>query len=142
VGTYRHDVLPYAVRKKWKNEESLARFYTPQKVALMQQMAGAGCSAREIAEAIGSTPSSVRVVCSRQKIRLKAGRRMASGHVEQLAEHVGLVPEQAVIAYMPAPLYAEFNRKAADLNMPVSILACMLLNVIASSDLYKAVLDD
>jgi hypothetical protein len=118
------------------------RVFTPQKVALMQQMAGAGCSAREIAEAIGSTPSSVRVVCSRQKIRLKGGRRPATGHVEQLTEYVGLVPEQTVIAYMPAPLYAEFNRKAANLNMPVSILASMLLNVIASSDLYKAVLDD
>jgi hypothetical protein len=62
------------------------RVFTPQKVALMQQMADAGCSAREIAEAIGSTPSSVRVVCSCQKIQLKAGRRPASGHVEQLVE--------------------------------------------------------
>jgi hypothetical protein len=116
--------------------------FTPQKVALMQQMAGAGCSAREIAEAIGSTPSSVRVVCSRQKIRLKGGRRLASGHVEQFAEHLNLVPEQMVVAYMSAPLFAEFNRKAANLGMPVSILASILLNVIASSDLYKAVLDD
>jgi hypothetical protein len=37
---------------------------------------------------------------------------------------------------------AEFSRKAANLDMPVSILASMLLNMIASSDLYKAVLDD
>jgi hypothetical protein len=118
------------------------RVFTPQKVALMQQMAGAGCSAREIAEAIGSTPSSVRVVCSRQKIQLKAGRRPASGHVAQLAAHVGLVPEQIVIAYMSAPVYVEFNRKAAELAIPASILASMLLNMIASNDLYKAVLDD
>jgi hypothetical protein len=120
----------------------MKRVFTSQKVALMQQMAGTGCSAREIAEAIGSTPSSVRVVCSRQKIRLKGGRRPVSGHVEQLAEHVGLVPEHTVVAYMPAPLYAEFNRKAVQLDMPISILASMLLKEIATGDLYKAVLDD
>jgi hypothetical protein len=119
-----------------------SRVFTPQKVALMQQMADAGCSARQIAEAIGSTPSSVRVVCSRQKIQLKGGRRLASGHVEQLAAHVGLVPEQIVIAYMSAPVYVEFNRKAAELAIPAPILASMLLNMIASNDLYKAVLDD
>jgi hypothetical protein len=120
----------------------MMRVFTSQKVALMQQMAGTGCSAREIAEAIGSTPSSVRVVCSRQKIRLKGGRRPVSEHVEQLTEQVGLVPEHTVVAYMPPPLYAEFNRKAAQLDMPVSILASMLLKEIATSDLYKAVLDD
>jgi hypothetical protein len=119
----------------------MKRVFTSQKVALMQQMAGTGCSAREIAEAIGSTPSSVRVVCSRQKIRLKGGRRPVSKQDEQLAEHVGS-PEHTVVAYMPAPLYAEFNRKAAHLDLPVSMLATMLLNEIASSDLYKAVLDD
>ena len=80
--------------------------------------------------------------CSRQKIQLKGGRRLASGHVERLAAHVGLVPEQIVIAYMSAPVYVEFNRKAAELAMPASILASMLLNMIASNDLYKAVLGD
>jgi hypothetical protein len=80
VGTCRQDVLPCVVRRNGKNDDSLSCI-TPQKLALMQQMAGARCSAREIAEAIGSTPSSVRVVCSRQKIRLKDGRRLATGHV-------------------------------------------------------------
>jgi hypothetical protein len=63
---------------------------------------------------------------------------LVSEHVQQLAEHVSLVPEHMVVAFMPAPLYAEFNRKAAHLDMPVSILASTLLNVIATSDLYKA----
>ena len=118
------------------------RVFTSQKLALMQQMACQGCSAPEIAKAIGSTPSSVRVMCSRHKIRLKRGRGLALGHIEQLAEHVSLAPEHMVVAYMPAPLYFEFNRKAAHLDKPVSILASMLLNAIATSDIYKAVLDD
>ena len=84
------DILP--VVRRMEKMITHCRVFTPQKVALMQQMAGAGCSAREIAEAIGSTPSSVRVVCSRQKIRLKGGQRLATGHVEQLTEYVGLVP--------------------------------------------------
>jgi hypothetical protein len=105
-------------------------------------MAGQGCSAPEIAKAIGSTPSSVRVMCSRYKIRLRRGRGLVSGHIEQVPEHVSLGPEHMVVAYMPAPLYFEFNRKAAHLDKPVSILASMLLNAIATSDIYKAVLDD
>jgi hypothetical protein len=118
------------------------RVFTSQKLALMQQMACQGCSAPEIAKAIGSTPSSVRVMCSRHKIRLKRGRGLAVGQIEQLTEHVSLAPEHMVVAYMPAPLYVEFNRKAAHLDKPVSILASMLLNAIATSDIYKAVLDD
>ena len=120
------------------------RVFTSQKLALMRQMACQGCSAPEIAKAIGSTPSSVRVMCSRHQIRLKRGRGLGLGlgHIEQLTEHVSLAPEHMVVAYMPAPLYFEFNRKAAHLDKPVSILASMLLNAIATSDIYKAVLDD
>jgi len=118
-----------------------SRVFTSQKLALMQQLASQGSSAPDIAKAIGSTPASVRVMLSRHKIRLKRGRRLASGRVE-LVERAGRVPEHMVVAYMPAPLYTEFNRKAADLDKPVSILASMLLNAIATSDIYKAVLDD
>jgi hypothetical protein len=108
----------------------------------MREMAGQGRSAREIAKAIGSTPASVRVVCSHHKIRLKRGRGPVLGHIEQIGEHIGLAPRHRVVAYMPASLYSEFNRKAAHLDKPVSMLASMLLNAIATSDIYKAVLDD
>jgi hypothetical protein len=118
------------------------RVFTSQRLDLMRQMASQGCSAPEIAKAIGSTPASVRVVCSRYKIRLKRGRGQVVGHIEQIPERISLAPEHMVVAYMPAPLYFEFNRKAAHLDKPVSILASMLLNAIATSDIYKAVLDD
>jgi len=118
------------------------RVFTLQRLNLMRQMAGQGCSAPDIAKAIGSTPASVRVVCSRYKIRLKRGRGPASRYVEQISEPVSLAPEHMVVAYMPAPLYSAFHRKAAHLDKPVSMLASMLLNAIATSDIYKAVLDD
>lgn len=119
------------------------RVFTSENLALMQAMADKGCSARDIAEKIGSTPSSVRVVCSHKKIRLRRGHRCAGRtvpwHLEQLPEPHRKVE---VVTYMPESLYAEFNRKANDLREPVSNLASMLLNAIVSSDLYKAVLDD
>lgn len=118
------------------------RVFTPKSLVLIRQMASQGCSAPEIAKAIGSTPSSVRVMCSHHQIRLRRGRGVALGHIEQIPDRVELAPEHMVIAYMPASLYSEFNRKAADLDKPVSILASMLLNAIATSDIYKAVLDD
>jgi hypothetical protein len=43
---------------------------------------------------------------------------------------------------MPRELYAGFNSKAHDLRQPTSTFASMLLNAIATSDLYRAVLDD
>ena len=118
------------------------RVFTSQGLALIRQMADQGCSAPDIAKAIGSTPASVRVMCSRHKIRLRRGRGPVLGHIDQMPDHVSLAPEHMVVAYMPAPLYFEFNRKAAHLDKPVSILASMLLNAIATSDIYKAVLDD
>jgi hypothetical protein len=113
------------------------RVFTPQNVRLMKRMAEQGCSASEIAMAIGSTPASVRVKCSHQAIRLKRGK----GHVVQLStlDHAVGVP---VVAYLPEALYAEFKRQANDLRRPTSILASMLLSAVATNDLYKAVLDE
>ena len=122
------------------------RVFTSQNVALMGQMAEQGCSARQIAEAIGSTPSSVRVKCSHRKIRLKRGRgRGRAGQpvvLEQVERPLQEINKMPVLAYMPATLYADFNRKANDQNQSPTIFASMLLTAIASSDLYKAVLDE
>src|SRR5712691_1505907 len=117
------------------------RVFTPQTLALIRQMADRGCSAPEIARAIGSTPSSVRVKCSHHGIRLKRGpggvTRPSSGHKPQ--EYVHQVP---VVAYMPAALYAKFNNKAGELRRPASAFASMLLTAIATNNLYRAILDD
>ena len=119
------------------------RVFTSENLALMQAMADKGCSARDIAEKIGSTPSSVRVVCSHKKIRLRRGHRCAGRAVSW---HLAQFPEEhrkvGLVTYMPASLYVEFNRKANDLREPVSNLASMLLSAIVSGDLFKAVLDD
>jgi len=122
------------------------RIFTSENLALMRQMAAQGCSAREIAHAIGSTPSSVRVKCSYQKIRLRRGRRRASESFALLqstdCERQPNENRRSIVSYLPASVCAEFNRKANELNLSASTLASMLLNAIATSDLYRAVLDD
>jgi hypothetical protein len=116
------------------------RVFTRQNLALVKQMADQGFSGPEIAKEIGSTPASVRVVCSHHRIRLRRGRGGSARPVpHNQPEHPLQVP---VTAYMPAALFAGFNSKANDLHQPTSTFASMLLNAIATSDLYRAVLDD
>jgi len=121
------------------------RIFTSENLALMRQMAADGRSSREIANAIGSTPSSVRVKCSYQKIRLRRGRRRSSEALAFQSTDRGRQRDEArhsIVSYLPASVGAEFNRKANELNISGSALASMLLSAIATSDLYKAVLDD
>lgn len=117
------------------------RIFTPRNIALMRDMAERGSSAIEIAKTIGSTPASVRVVCSHHKIRTRRGRR--SGKVlPEPVHHVHPKLDHTIVAYMPPQLFVEFHRKAEHLKMPVSNLASNLLAAIATSDIYEAVLDD
>ena len=117
------------------------RVFTPQNLAILRRMAEQGCSAPEIAKALGSTPSSVRVTCSRQQIRLRRGRGDVARPplVQRAVDYEGRVP---VVAYLAEPVYAEFRRRANDLQKPASAFASMLLSAIAEDDLYKAVLDE
>jgi hypothetical protein len=122
------------------------RVFTPQNLALIRHMAAQGCSAREIAHAIGSTPSSVRVKCSYQKIRLRRGRPRQSESISE-AQPTDCCQQwgedhRSIVSYVPASVCAELNRKANELNLSGSDLAGMLLNAIAAGDLYKAILDD
>jgi hypothetical protein len=116
------------------------RVFTPENLIVVREMAARGCSARKIAEVIGSTPSSVRVKCSQQKIKLKRGRgpgRPSNGHFGG--------PEDSrvrVVAYLPEQIYALLVQRALELRKPPSLLASMLLSAIATSELYRAVLDD
>jgi hypothetical protein len=105
-------------------------------------MAEQGLSAFEIANTIGSTPGSVRVVCSHHKIRLKRGRRSVDQTLQDSAHQVGRGPDHTIMAYIPAPLFVEFYRKAENLQMSASGLASNLLAAIATSNIYEAVLDD
>jgi hypothetical protein len=114
----------------------LRRVFTPQNIALMRGMAENGSSALEIAQTVGSTPGSIRVVCSHHKIRLKRRRR---------ASLIPLVHSPSIhdiVAHMPASLYAEFHRKAEDLKLSASALASNLLAAITTSNIFEAVLDD
>ena len=117
------------------------RVFTPQNVVLMQQMVDEGSSAREIATTLGSTPASVRVTCSHLGIRLRRRR----GCMPRPLPSSGTLMrdlEVPVVAYMPAEQYAEFTSRARAQGKPAGTFASMLLSAIATSDLYKAVLDE
>ena len=114
----------------------LRHVFTLQNIARMRGMAENGSSALEIAQSLGSTAGSVRVVCSHHNIRLKRRRR---------ARLIPLVHSPSIhdiVARMPASLYAEFHRKAEHLKLSPSALASNLLTAITTSNIFEAVLDD
>ena len=114
-----------------------SRVFATQNVALIRHMAAQGYSAREIAEVIGSTPSSVR--CSEEKIRLKHGRgrgRSQHIHVEELGEQV------PIVAYLSGSAYAQLVEKAKEVRQPPSVFVSKLLNAVVVGDLFEAILED
>jgi hypothetical protein len=120
-----------------------SRIFTPQNLKLLREMAEAGSSAIEIAKTIGSTPASVRVVCSRHKVRLRRrGRPPARKAPLAPLHHTHPLSDHIIVAHMPTALFVEFHRKAEHLQIPISILASNLLAAIATSNIYEAVLDD
>src|SRR5262249_31141621 len=97
------------------------RIFTLNNILTIRRMAEEGRSATDIAKAIGSTPASVRVVCSHHKIKIGRG--------------------QDIVVRMDGTLSAEFRRKAEELQIPASVLATRLLSAIVISNIYEAVLD-
>jgi hypothetical protein len=116
------------------------RIFTPQNIARMREMAENGSSAFEIAQTVGSTPGSVRVVCSHHSIRLKRGRRQRARAIALPLMHSPSIHD--VVARVPASLYAQFHRKAEHLKLSPSALASHLLAAIIISNIFEAVLDD
>jgi hypothetical protein len=117
------------------------RVFTSENLTLVREMAARGCSAREIAEVIGSTASSVRVKCSQQKIRLKRGRGPSRLARSVLGPH-DRGQRVPLVAYLPARVYAQLVQKANAVRKPPSVYASMLLSAVTTGELYKAVLDD
>src|SRR5262249_19911977 len=102
------------------------RIFTPDNLLRIRQMAAEGSSSFEIAESIGSTPASVRVMCCQHKIKIGRSRTPSPS---------------LLLARLPASLSIEFHRKAEHLRIQASYLATRLLAAIVESDLYEAVLD-
>ena len=100
------------------------RIFTQNNLLTIRRMAEEGRSATEIAKSIGSTPASVRAVCSHHKIKIGRGQ------------------ERDIVVRMDGTLSAEFRCKAEELQIPVSELATKLLSAIVTSNIYEAVLDE
>jgi hypothetical protein len=110
------------------------RVFTPAVISAIRDLANQGKSSSVIAAAIGSTAASVRVNCSRLKIRLS--RRGRSSLVPSWSH------EHKLVIYMRPQDYAALKRKAAHKCKSPVELAGMLLEAIVSADIFEAVLDD
>lgn len=108
--------------------------FTPRAVKIIRGLADQGKSASEIADVIGSTPASVRVRCCQLKIKLpRRGRPTRSRPPE--------MQERKVAVYVRSDVYAALHARAAHMHKSPDELAGMLLEAIAASDIYDAVLD-
>jgi IS30 family transposase len=116
------------------------RIFTPENLLRIRRMAGDGCSAIEIANSIGSTPGSVRVVCCHHKIKI--GRRVRRSTTDAVSKPARRSSDQAIAVHLSTSICTEFHRKAEVLQIPVSVLAARLLSAIVISNIYEAVLDD
>ena len=116
-----------------KPDGSRRRVFTPAVIKLMRGLASQGRSATEIAAVIGSTAASVRVKCCQLQIKLSQRGRPSS----MLGRG-----EQKLTIYMGQLEYTALNRKAAHMQKSSVELAARLLEAIAKSDLYDAVLDN
>jgi hypothetical protein len=110
--------------------------FTPTAIAILRRLADEGRSAAEIAEAIGSTPASVRVKCCHLKVRLRPGRSISSRPKTYQAQ------AQTLLVNMDQATYLNFRQKAAQMRISASKLARMLLDAIVASNIYEAVLDN
>jgi hypothetical protein len=113
------------------------RVFTPAAIKAIREMASQGKSASEIAATIGSTPASVRVKCCQLKIQLS--RRGRPSLVPSFPQHPN---EHKLVVYMRPDDYAALKRKAVQLHKSPVELAGMLLEAIASANIFEAVLDD
>jgi len=118
------------------------RVFTLENLTLMRHIAEQGGSSIDIANTIGSTPASVKVMCCRHKIRLKRGRRSKNATSQSTDGSRPRTMAHIIRAHLPTPLFSEFSRKAEDLQLSASGLASNLLAAIATSRIYEAVLDD
>jgi hypothetical protein len=113
------------------------RVFTPAVIKAIREMASQGKSASEIAATIGSTPASVRVKCCQLKIQLS--RRGRPSLVPSFPQHNN---EHKLVVYIRPEDYAALKRKAVQLHKSPVELAGMLLEAIASANIFEAVLDD
>jgi len=104
--------------------------FTPDNLLRVRQLVAEGNSSIEIARSMGSTSASVKNVCCRNKIKIPRRQRSVENAMSTL------------VAHLPASLSTDFHRKATKLQISASVLASGLLEAIAVSDIYDAVLDD
>ena len=113
-----------------------AQVFTTTAVEIIRGLADQGRSASEIADAVGSTPGSVRVKCSQFKIKLRRSR------ISGLATTAHDLPMQRLATHLSPKTYRALRRKAHHKQKTTTEFAEMLLEAVIVSSIYKAVLND
>jgi hypothetical protein len=106
------------------------KIFTNATVLKIKALADNGLGAVQIAHAIGSTPASVRVKCSKMKIKL--GRTTG----------FGCSAEPCIISNISEASFLELDRYARQREISVQTLAALLLETIAKDNLFDAVIDE
>jgi hypothetical protein len=102
------------------------KIFTQANIMLVKSMADQGLGAAWIASTIGSTPGSVRVMCSKMKIKLGRTR--------------GVTPW--ITCKVSEASFLELNRYARQRKVRLQTLVARLVETIAKDNLFDAVLDE
>jgi hypothetical protein len=114
----------------------MARLFTRAVINGIRELASQGKTAAEIATIIGSTPGSVRVKCCQLKISLSRRGRPS------LVPSVPSDKQGKLVVRMGADGYAALMRRADQMQKSPVELAAMLLEAVASGNIFEAVLGD
>jgi hypothetical protein len=106
------------------------KIFTNATVLKIKELADDGFGSVQIAHDIGSTPGSVRVICSKMKIKLGRAKGYASS------------AKPYVISKVSEASFLELDRHARQKKISVRTLAALLLETIAKDNLFDAVLDE
>ena len=102
------------------------KIFTQANIMMIKTMADKGLGAAQIASTIGSTPGSVRVMCSKMKIKIGRTRSETPWITCKVSE-AG---------------FFELNRYARQREVQLQTLVSRLLETMAKDNLFDAVLDD
>jgi hypothetical protein len=116
--------------------------FTPTAIEIIRGLADQGKSAAEIADAIGSTPASIRVKCCQLKIKIS--KRGRPGSTRSRLPYVRERTAEQTLIFVPlqSATYTALKQKAAERHQSAIEMVGMLLEAIVGRNLYDAVLID
>ena len=116
--------------------------FTPQVLKLIRRRVRDGVNGRGIAMELGCDYDSLRTICARHNISLKALREAPACERRQPAVMRRSGPARECSLPIPANTRRAIEAEAEARGVSFEILATKLLELVASDDLINAVIDD